>query len=186
MTNPNPAPPVVNAKTAARHPAPAPEQPSARHLIHQGRSTPDIREWLLDADAPLPDEAPRRPLILPLARWRALGPALRSPQWGVWLGPADDPELLLPDLPTLPLVAVHFPAFTDGRGYTIARLLRSRYCYRGELRAFGDVLRDQVYFLARCGFDALQLRADQSPEAALQALGDYSWEPLQGLAHHGG
>ncbi|MGL4409071.1 MAG: DUF934 domain-containing protein [Zoogloea sp.] len=51
--------------------------------------------------------------------------------------------------------------------------------------AFGDVLRDQVYFLARCGFDALSLRPDQSPEAALQALEDYSWEPLKGLAHAG-
>lgn len=162
--------------------------PSAQHLIRLGppaRCTPDPWIWQLDPAAPLPPDAARQPLVLPLAHWLALGPTRRSPCWGVWLGPGDDPEVLLPDLPTLPLVAVHFPVFTDGRGYTTARLLRGRCCYRGELRAFGDVLRDQVYFLARCGFDALSLRPDQSPEAALQALGDYSWEPLKGLAHAG-
>jgi uncharacterized protein (DUF934 family) len=69
---------------------------------------------------------------------------------------------------------VRFASFTDGRGYSLARMLRERYGYRGELRAIGDVLRDQIYYLSRCGFDAFALRADQKPEQALAALDDFS------------
>ena len=72
------------------------------------------------------------------------------------------------------------PACADGRGYSLARLLRTRHGYTGELRAVGDVLRDQLYFLQGCGFDAFQLRADQCPEEALAAFQDYSWAPLSG------
>jgi uncharacterized protein (DUF934 family) len=82
----------------------------------------------------------------------------------VWLGPDDDVAPLLPWLATLPLIAIRFPVFTDGRGYSLARLLRGRHGYAGELRAVGDVLRDQLYFLQRCGFDSFALRADQPPE----------------------
>jgi uncharacterized protein (DUF934 family) len=74
---------------------------------------------------------------------------------------------------------VSFPKFTDGRGFSTARLLRERYRYRGELRAVGDVLRDQLLFLARCGFDAFALRADQDPDAALAAFEDFT-EAYQG------
>jgi len=114
--------------------------------------------------------------IVPLTRWlawRTQG-CRAHPDTGVWLQPDDDFEALLPDLDRLALIAVHFDAFTDGRGYSIARLLRERHGYRGELRAIGDVLRDQLYFLHRCGFDAFELRADQDAEQALQAFGDYS------------
>ena len=69
---------------------------------------------------------------------------------------------------------VNFPQFTDGRGYSIARLLRERYGWRGELRAIGDVLRDQLFYLSRCGFDAFALRDDQDPHAALTAFDDFS------------
>jgi uncharacterized protein (DUF934 family) len=69
---------------------------------------------------------------------------------------------------------VHFPTFTDGRGYSTARLLRERYGYRGELRAVGDVLRDQLFYLSRVGFDAFALRQDQDAEGALASLADFS------------
>ena len=72
------------------------------------------------------------------------------------------------------MIAVRFAGATDGRGYTLGRLLRERYGYRGELRAIGEVLRDQIYYLSRCGFDAYALRADQDPEQALSALDDFS------------
>lgn len=114
--------------------------------------------------------------IVSLARWmewRAAG-VRPHPDTGVWLQPDDDFEPLLADIDRLALIAVHFPVFTDGRGYSIARLLRERHGYRGELRAIGDVLRDQLYFLRRCGFDAFALRADQDAEQALRAFGDYS------------
>jgi uncharacterized protein (DUF934 family) len=72
------------------------------------------------------------------------------------------------------MVAVHFPKFNDGRGYSSARLLRERLGFAGELRAVGDVLRDQLFLLARCGFDSFALRADQDPASALSAFKDFS------------
>ena len=69
---------------------------------------------------------------------------------------------------------MHFPAFTDGRGYSTARLLRQRYGFAGELRAFGDILRDQLFELARCGFDSFVLRDDQDADDALRAFDDFS------------
>jgi uncharacterized protein (DUF934 family) len=78
----------------------------------------------------------------------------------------------------LPVVAIHFPTFTDGRGYSLARLLRQRHGFGGDLRATGDVLRDQIYLLHKCGFSSFALREDQDPEEALAALRDYSWTPV--------
>lgn len=100
-----------------------------------------------------------------------------SPCLGVLLMPDDEPGRLLPHLGKLALVAVHFPSFADGRGYSTGRLLRARYGFAGELRAVGDILRDQLYFLNRCGFNAFDLRKDQDLEAALAAFTDYAWQP---------
>jgi uncharacterized protein (DUF934 family) len=115
-------------------------------------------------------------LIVPLSLWRRQRVALlaRSGRTGVWLQPADEPAELV-TLPPLPeLIAVHFPVFRDGRGYSTARLLRERHGFRGELRAIGDVLRDELFELARCGFDAFELRADQDADEALKAFADFS------------
>lgn len=90
------------------------------------------------------------------------------------LEPADDPSALAHRLASVARVEVNFPSFTDGRGYSIARLLRERHGYRGELRAVGDVQRDQLFNLARCGFDAFQLREGEDAGAALAAFGDFS------------
>ncbi|MBI2752148.1 MAG: DUF934 domain-containing protein [Betaproteobacteria bacterium] len=111
-------------------------------------------------------------LIAPLALLRARGGDLleRSGRTGVLLEPGDDPAALAGILERLALVAVRFPKFSDGRGYSSARLLRERYGFRGELRAVGDVLRDQVLFMKRCGFDAFALREDQDAAGALAAL----------------
>jgi uncharacterized protein (DUF934 family) len=77
---------------------------------------------------------------------------------GVRLGPADEPELLLPYLHGISLIEIDFPRYTDGRGYSQAQLLRRRYGYAGELRAVGHVLRDQVFYMHRSGFDAYETR----------------------------
>ena len=90
------------------------------------------------------------------------------------LEPADAPESLAERLGGVARVEVNFPSFTDGRGYSIARLLRERFGYRGELRAVGDVQRDQLFNLARCGFDAFLLREGEDAPAALGALRDFS------------
>lgn len=94
-------------------------------------------------------------------------------QAGVRLAPTDDPATLQPFLDSLRLIAVEFPKFTDGRGYSIAALLR-RCGYRGDLRAVGDVLVDQVFFMKRVGFTSFALRADQDPVAARRALTRFS------------
>jgi uncharacterized protein (DUF934 family) len=93
---------------------------------------------------------------------------------GVWLDANDDPALIAGDLGHFAVIAVNFPQFTDGRGYSIGRLLRERYGWRGELRAVGDVLRDQLFYLTRCGFDAFVLRDGEDANAALAAFGDFS------------
>jgi uncharacterized protein (DUF934 family) len=86
------------------------------------------------------------------------------------LEPHADPAAVAERLGGAARIEVHFPKFTDGRGYSIARLLRERYGYQGELRAVGDVQRDQLHFLSRCGFDAFLLRDGEDAEGALAAL----------------
>ena len=77
-------------------------------------------------------------------------------------------------LPEIPLLAVDFPQFTDGRCYSIARIIRERYSYKGEIRAVGDVLQDQLFFMHRCGIDAFALREDRDFESALAAFSEFS------------
>ena len=148
-------------------------------LIKNRRLVADTWRLLQPEDA-IPVEGN---VIVPLALWREQRSALhdRKGLTGVWMAPADDPSEI-GDLP--PLIAVHFPAFTDGRGYSTARLLRQRYGFTGELRAFGDVLRDQLFELARCGFDSFVLRDDQDADDALRAFDDFS-ETYQAAADRG-
>jgi uncharacterized protein (DUF934 family) len=119
---------------------------------------------------------PHGPVLVPLSAWSARRDELtaRREPIGVWLAPADEPADIASDLGKLSLVAVHFPKFADGRGYSTAVLLRTRYGYRGELRAFGDVGRDQLFELARCGFDSFRLAPHHEPEKALAAFTDFT------------
>ncbi len=103
---------------------------------------------------------------------------------GVLLKPDDDPAELEPYLSRLSLIAIEFPKFNEGRGYSQARLLRRRYRFHGELRAVGDVSRDRLAFLERCGFDAFVLRPGESLEAALAAFTEISlrYQPAEDTA----
>jgi uncharacterized protein (DUF934 family) len=105
-------------------------------------------------DAPLPAD---RPAIVPLARLQRDAAALagRNVALGVQVGSATKPEDIAPLLDRVALVVIEFPKFRDGRGFTIARTLRERYGYAGELRAVGHVLPDQYEFLVRCGFSSV-------------------------------
>jgi uncharacterized protein (DUF934 family) len=115
------------------------------------------------------------PVIVPLAFWQPQRDALSARgNVGVWLAPKDDPAMLADDVGQLPLIAVDFPRFTDGRGYSIGRLLREKYGFKGELRAIGDILRDQLYYLHACGFNAFAVRADRGLADALKGLVDFS------------
>ena len=117
-------------------------------------------------------------VILPLATWLAQRDALSARaaagEIAVWLAPDEDPVALRDDLPRLALVAIDFPKFTDGRGYSHAWNLRSRLGWTGELRAIGDVLRDQLFSMQRVGFDAYDTRPDRSIEDALKGLTVFS------------
>lgn len=97
----------------------------------------------------------------------------RSGKVGLRLRSSEVPEDIL-ELARLPLIALDFPSFTDGRGYSNARLLRDRFNYKGELRAVGDVLRDQLFYMARCGIDSFALKAGKDIEGALAAFQDFS------------
>jgi uncharacterized protein (DUF934 family) len=90
----------------------------------------------------------------------------------VRLEPADDPAAI--SLAGVARVEVNFPKIGDGRGYSIAKLLRTRYGYRGELRAVGHITRDLLFFLESCGFDAYELREGEDPHAALASFEDFS------------
>jgi uncharacterized protein (DUF934 family) len=113
--------------------------------------------------------------IVPLAVWEAQREALSArSDIGVWLASDQRPEVLRGDLPRFGVIAVDFPKFTDGRGYSIAYNLRMRLGYQGELRAIGDVLRDQLFQMQRVGFDAYDTRKDRSIEDALKGLTVFS------------
>ena len=114
-------------------------------------------------------------VLVPLAVWLAQGATLRSrADVGVWIASSERPETLKDDLAALPLIAVDFPKFADGRGYSIAYNLRARLGYTGELRAVGDVLRDQLFYMQRVGFNAFEVRADRDVHDALKGLTDFS------------
>ncbi len=93
---------------------------------------------------------------------------------GVRLAPADELGEILADLPHISLIVLEFPAITEGRGYTQARLLRTRHGYSGEIRATGDVQHDQLSFMQRCGIDSFVIREDRDIEEALDAFGEVS------------
>jgi len=129
------------------------------------------------ADGGLPLIPPQGDVLVPLALWQAGAAALLARSTGsvgIWLAPHEDPAQIADSLDALDLIAVHFPQFTDGRGYSTARLLRERYGWKGELRAIGDVQRDQLFYLARCGFNAFELNEGIDLQAALSAFNDFS------------
>jgi uncharacterized protein (DUF934 family) len=116
--------------------------------------------------------------LLPLNLYLTQSP---SSVVGVRLSPTDDPAALVPYLEVVPLIAIEFPVFNDGRGYSTAAVLRSRYRYRGDLRAIGDVLIDQLFYMRRVGFTSFLLRADQDHVKAAAKMRTFS-DAYQGAA----
>ncbi len=150
----------------------------------------------VEDDAPVPDNVPA---MIPAARFLADHAELVSrpaPTGVLWPNNRDVAELA-PHLDRLALIALVFPAFKDGRAYSQARMLRERYGFRGELRATGDVLRDQFLFLLRAGFDAFEVKKDADAAAFAASIARYSvfYQPAgdarpsalqRRLAHHSG
>ncbi|MFA7291410.1 MAG: DUF934 domain-containing protein [Rhodocyclaceae bacterium] len=127
---------------------------------------------LAEGDTPEAVALPAGAVLVPLSVWTTRKTELlaRGTRVGVWLDAGEGPEALAADLDQLPVIGVNFPKFVDGRGYTTARLLRERHGYHGEIRAIGDVLQDQLFLMARCGFDAFALKEGKDIAKAVNAF----------------
>jgi uncharacterized protein (DUF934 family) len=141
-------------------------------LVKAGRIVEDRFVRVLD-DAPVPEGVP---VLLPAARLLADARDLvlrQAPTGVIWPNDRKIAELA-PYLDWLALVALVFPTFKDGRAYSQARLLRERHEFRGELRATGQVLRDQLLFLQRAGFDSFEVKKEKDAAAFAEAVHRYS------------
>ncbi len=128
-------------------------------LLKGGRIVDD--PWTaVDDDMGLPESG----AIVSLERWQAEREQLqaRNAPLGVRLGSDQPPSLIADDLERFGVVALDFPTFKDGRAFSYARMLRERYKYAGEVRAVGEVLRDQFLYMHRCGFDAFEVASDKA------------------------
>jgi uncharacterized protein (DUF934 family) len=144
-------------------------------IIKDKRLAPD--PWLrLEAAGAAPAIPAEGDVIVPLAVWQAERAALlaRAGRIGICVNAHEEPSSFVEDLPHFGVIAVYFKSFGDGRGFSLGRLLRERYAYRGELRAVGDIFRDQLHFLAGCGFDAFELRPGEDPQEALSGFRVFS------------
>ncbi len=115
-------------------------------------------------------------VLVSYEQWQAQRDGLleRGAPLGIRLRSEQAPDLIAADLQHLALVALEFPKFRDGRAYSYARLLRERYGFPGELRAVGDVLLEQLFFMLRTGFNAFELQSDDPLGAYRTALNDFS------------
>lgn len=144
-------------------------------LIKNGQVVED--NWVV---MPKPDDAASASVtgenvIVPMSVWLAQAEQLsQRTDIGVWIDSDEEVEALAEHIGRFSLIAVNFPSFRDGRGYSTARLLRERYGFKGELRAIGDVLQDQLFYMKRCGFDAFAIREDRDPQKALAGLSVFS------------
>lgn len=141
-------------------------------LVKDGEPVRDAWTAVAD-DAELPLTGP---VIVSLKRWQTDRDALseRADPVGIRLASHEAAADIASGLNRISLVALEFPTFRDGRAYSTARLLRDRYGFNGELRAVGNVLRDQLLFMHRCGFDAFEIEADDAVESWRQALAEFS------------
>lgn len=141
-------------------------------ILRDGELVED--NWTLIEDGRTDIEPAGGKVIVTLARWRAERESLLSGHAavGVLVPNTADIEAVYPEIRDRQLIALQFPAFADGRALSQAVVLRKRLGFRGELRAVGDVIRDLVFWLGRCGFDSIVPRQDQSLEACRAALGE--------------
>ncbi len=127
--------------------------------------------WVhFDGEGDMPDGD----VIVSLHYWQEHKDELSGRKIGVRLEPDDNPNLIRQDLQQFYVIAVNFPSFGDGRGYSTAKILRDRFGYEGEIRATGDVMRDQLFYMTRCGFNAFEIKAGKDINDALEGLSDFS------------
>jgi uncharacterized protein (DUF934 family) len=148
-------------------------QTQIHRIIKDGSVVSDNWQTLDKSATSLPNG---KNILFPLALWQQQAAELGNrADIGVWFDSDEQPTAdIAAALQKLPLIAIHFPVFADGRGFSIARLLRERFAYTGELRAFGYVLRDQLCFMKRCGFNSFVLQEHVDMDAALASLNDFT------------
>lgn len=129
----------------------------------------DDDPWVLLPEQPGTDKS-----ILALCTWQTVVNENNASQYGVMLEPDDDPLVLEKWLAYIPLIALLFPSHRDGRAYSQANLLRTRYHFQGDIRSVGDVLRDQLILMRHCGFSSFAVREDKSVTDALKGLTGFS------------
>ena len=145
-------------------------------LIKNGELIQDNWTVLREATGPEVLKAvPGKNFIVPLKFWQTYQEELEEylGEISIWLDSDENVNDIESDLKQFSLIALNFPVFSDGRSYTNARELRERMAFKGEIRAIGDVLRDQLFYMARCGFDSFEIRHDQDPDACLAAFNDF-------------
>ena len=132
--------------------------------------------WLHVVDTTSAESLAEGDVIVALAFWKEHRSELLASkgQLGICIGGGDDIENIALDLEHFNLIAIEFPHFRDGRGYSQARILRDHYKYKGDIRAIGEVLRDQLFFMLRCGISSFQLAEDKDMDAALSGFTDFS------------
>jgi uncharacterized protein (DUF934 family) len=132
--------------------------------------------WVIITDTEIEStsDLPNGNLVLPLSVWDNLASQLGDRNIGVWINSHESVADIKDMCNTLPIIAINFPIFSDGRGYSYAHVLRAQYGYKGELRAIGDVLMDQLFYMKRCGFDSFAMREDQKLDIAIKHLSDFN------------
>ena len=148
-----------------------------RDIIKDGKIVVDDWEIIKLADDQFAEtiDIPNGKVIVPLSVWQTQYDALSSRgNVGFWLASSERADTLKNAIHSLPVVAIDFPKFSDGRGYSLAYNVRARLGYLGELRAIGDVLRDQLFYMQRVGFNSFVIRSDRKIEDALKGLTDFS------------
>ncbi|HNI62025.1 MAG TPA: DUF934 domain-containing protein [Agitococcus sp.] len=141
------------------------------NIIKDGAIVADTYQLVTEAGA-----LPAQDIVVSLDVWQQQREAILAHPYkkAVLLKPDQHPEVLVEDVKQLDMIALDFPAFADGRGYSYATLLRQRFGFTGELRATGDVFKDNLFYLKRCGFNSFAVRADKDINVALQGLNNFS------------
>ena len=142
-------------------------------LVKDGVVTNDAWHLLRDVDDAT--QLQQANIIVPSAYWLSAQPQLATrTDVGIWLNGDDDLSPYAETIHGFPIIAIHFPVFMDGRGFSTGRLLRERFQFTGELRAVGNFIRDQLTYLRRCGFSAFSFDDGVDVDAVVKSLTDFT------------
>lgn len=139
-------------------------------IIKDGQVVDD--SWII-IEKDFVGELPMAKVLLPMQYWLDKRDSLNLMVAGLWVDSDEEIEQIGLEADMFPVIAVNFPTFADGRGFSLGRLLKERYGYSGQLRAIGNPIQDQLFYLKRCGFTAFDLKEGTDLEAACQSLNDF-------------